>query len=51
MLQVPLHQWGKQQWWGLLQVLSCWQAGVRGQWDSPGLTAERQEPQRQTVLG
>lgn len=51
MLQVPLHQWGKQQWWGLLQVLSCWQAGVWGQWDSPGLTAERQEPRRQTVLG
>lgn len=27
-LQVPLHQRGKQQCWGLLQMLSCWQARV-----------------------
>lgn len=30
MLQVPLHQRGKQQWWRRLQMLSCWQARVWG---------------------
>lgn len=29
-LQVPLHQRGEQQWWGLLQMLRCWQTRVWG---------------------
>lgn len=50
-LQVPLHQGGGQQWWGLPQMLSRWQAGVRGERGSPGGAAEGQEPRRQTALG
>lgn len=50
-LQVPLHQGGGQQRWGLPQMLSRWQAWVRGERGSPGGAAEGQEPRRQTALG